>query len=51
MGGGHRGSHRIDSDRELVYVRYARESPEKEEPNGNLWEQEAKFGKLGERGG
>lgn len=50
MGGGHRGSHRIDSE-SLVYVRYARESPEKEEPNGNLWEQEVKFGKRGERGG
>lgn len=31
MGGGHRGSSRADSDRELVYGRYTRKSPEKEE--------------------
>lgn len=41
------GSSRADSDRELVYGRYTKKEAEKErKPNGSLWEQEAKFGKL-----
>ena len=48
MGGGHRGSWRIDSERELVYVMYIRKSPKEEE---NKWEPMGTRSKIWETGG